>query len=111
MHIQSFAPIATVALPGDSPIQHGAPGSAARLAILLFLASRPTGATRETLALMTGLSLAIVARVLTSLREDKRLACDRKLGNHWFVPAARARWRLRGREVEAVTDAVEVKSS
>lgn len=89
MHIQPFATVATVALPGEAPIRHGQPGSDARLTVLLYLARRPDGATRETLAAVTGLSIDTTARVLTSLREDSRIFCDRIAGNLWFVPAAR----------------------
>ena len=91
MNIHPITAVATVALPGDPPIQHGASGSEARLTILLYLAHRPDGATRETLAGVTGLDLGVVGRVLASLREDQRIACDRHGGNHWFVPAARAK--------------------
>jgi hypothetical protein len=91
MNIHPITAVATVALPGDPPIQHGASGSDARLAILLYLAHRPDGATRETLASVTGLDMGIIRRVLATMREDQRIACDRHAGNFWFVPAARAK--------------------
>lgn len=91
MHIQPITAVATAALPGDAPIQHGAPGSEARMTVLLYLAKRPDGATRDTLAEVTGLPIPVMTRVLANLREDQRIACDRGAGNYWFVPEARAK--------------------
>jgi hypothetical protein len=113
MNLEPIAPVATVALPGDPPIQHGAEGSDARIAILLFLSRRPDGATRETLAGVVGLDVSTTGRVLAGLREDERIACDRHGGNHWFVPASRAKSpgasaaQLRGLVMPAGTTAAE----
>jgi hypothetical protein len=91
MHLTPCEPVATDARPGDAPPQHGALGSAARLAVLLYLAHRPQGATKEVLSHIIGLDAEHTIRVLTALRRDQRIACARTEGLPlWYVPAARA---------------------
>lgn len=91
MHLTPTAPVATAAQPGSLPPQHGAPGSDARLAVLMYLAHRPMGASRETLAQVIGLSIDATSRVLTALRRDHRVACERwDRMPMWYVPCARA---------------------
>lgn len=104
MHLIPCEPVATEARPGDAPPQHGALGSAARQAVLLYLAHRPQGATKEVLAHTIGLDADITLRVLTALRKDQRVACDRTEGLPlWYVPSARAAggaWALAAREAQ-----------
>lgn len=104
MHLSPSEPVATEARPGDAPPQHGALGSEARLAVLLYLAHRPQGATKEVLAHTIGLNEELTLRVLTALRRDQRIACDRTEGLPlWYVPAARAAggtWALAAREAQ-----------
>lgn len=70
---------------------HGQPGSDARMAILLYLAKRPVGARRSTLAELVGLDDQTTLHVLTLLRQEKRVASDRRgQWSLWYVPHARA---------------------
>jgi DNA-binding IclR family transcriptional regulator len=77
MQLQPITPVAPDA-PFAEPAQHGAPGSEARLKVLLLLAKRPLGLTRQDIADATGLDTDTTARVLTLLRVQTGLvACDR----------------------------------
>lgn len=91
MQLQPLTPVATQAAPGAAPIQHGRCGSDARLAILLFLAKRPVGARRKAIANAIGLDEQTTLYVLTGLRQDKRVAADKRFaGVLWYLPSARA---------------------
>ena len=91
MHLITPAPIATEPLPGNGPIQHGACGSDARLAVLLYLAHRPSGASIATLAELTGLDEPTTRQVIRQLSNDDRVACDQRgKDSTWYVPNSRA---------------------
>ena len=91
MHLTTPAPIATEPLPGDGPIQHGACGSDARLAVLLYLAHRPSGASIAILAELTGLDETTTRQVIRQLSNDDRVACDQRgKDSAWYVPNSRA---------------------
>lgn len=91
MHLTPITPVDTYTHGIDAPIWHGTVGSAARLAVLFYLANRPLGATREVLREVTGLDNHDIVSVLRGLSSDHRIVCDHPgpLAN-WHVPAARA---------------------
>lgn len=91
MQLQPTMPVATQATPGSAPVQHGRAGSQARLAILRFLAARPVGARRRDIAQAIGLDEQTTLHLLTVLRQDKRVAADKRVAHAlWYVPSARA---------------------
>lgn len=91
MHLEPTTPVRTDDRPGNTPAQHGAAGSDARLAVLHYLANRPAGARRGAIAEAVGLPLVVVTHVLTALRQAGRVACDRRSADSsWYVPCARA---------------------
>lgn len=91
MHLQPITPVETQPPGGDMPLAPGACGSKARLAVLLYLANRPLGASREVLCEVTGLDDHDMGNVLRGLSASDRIACDKPGRNAtWYVPAARA---------------------
>ena len=91
MHLQPITPVDTTPDAGDQPLSPGQCGSKARLAVLLYLANRPLGASRDVLSDVTGLVEPELGTVLRGLSACERIACD-KMGPNgtWYVPAARA---------------------
>jgi hypothetical protein len=91
MQLQPFTAVATTAPDTSDPLQHDRLGSQARLAVLLYLANRPVGAQRHAIAEAIGLDEQTTLYLLTGLRQDKRVAHDKRFANVlWYVPHARA---------------------
>jgi len=92
MHLDPIAtPGNTQPAAGELPMQPGAAGSPARMAVLLYLAKHPLGATRDVLCEVTGLDDHDMGNVLRGLSACERIACDRPgINATWYVPAARA---------------------
>ena len=67
MHLDPITPVDTQPHAGELPVPPGACGSAARLAVLLYLAKRPLGASREVLCEVTGLDEHDMGNVLRGL--------------------------------------------
>ena len=90
MHLEPITPVAPDA-PLAEPAQHGAAGSEARLKVLLLLAKRPLGLTRQDIADAIGLDVETTARLLTLLRVQTGLvACDRhREHSMWYSIHAR----------------------
>lgn len=64
-------------------------GSAQRLAVLLYLSSRPLGALTPAIALRTGMEVAFCGTVCAALRADSRLRSENSgADTRWFVPIA-----------------------
>lgn len=91
MHL---APVATAESPHlqpTSPINPGGLGSAARLAVLLYLSNRPKGETRSAIAEAVKLDAETASYVLSQLRIDGKAACEGNgRGAVWFTPISRA---------------------
>lgn len=91
MHLIPTLPVATQAAPGDPPIQHGAVGSPARLALLLYLSNRPWGETVPNIAAEIGLPVPTTTHLLRLLSTIELVCCEKAgVNSKWYIPAARA---------------------